>query len=99
MVTRCELPQANGLWWVATQERPMRCRECGQLVLDRPAVMSYDAKQDFRGDQARLHPGWVRLGWLWWQDCSACGAIQFDRAVSAAQIRDWSAGPWQCDEM
>jgi hypothetical protein len=98
MTTRRRFPLSNGCWWVAAQERPMRCPECGQLVQDRPAVMSYDVKQDFNGDQARRHPGWVRLGWLWWQECSACGAACADRAVSAAQIRAWSAGPWRCDE-
>jgi predicted DNA-binding transcriptional regulator AlpA len=44
-------------------------------------------------------PGAFRLGWLLWDECSACGAVRTDRAVSAAQIRGWWADPSRCDEL
>jgi hypothetical protein len=87
-------PRADAFWWLARRSMPLQCRFCGALVQDRPAVMAYDPAQDPGGEQARLHPDWVRLGWTWWQECSACGRTYADQAVSADEIRRWRVGPW-----
>ena len=94
-ISRHELPIADGDWWRCTWSIPVVCSNCGEIVRDRPAVMSYEVAFDDGGLQALLYPNWKRDGWLLWIECANCGWSETERSVTLRQIEDWNIAPWR----
>lgn len=93
------LPPAGrgmGDWYETRRPISNGCPECGREYQQAPSVCEYLPALDEGGEQARKHPGWQRLGWLVWWQCSHCDADVLT-PVTAEQVAQWGRelGGWR----
>jgi hypothetical protein len=91
-----DLPDEDGIWWIAKHAQRVECPRCGERFPDHPAVMRYVPSKDWGGLARKTQPHWVRDGWAIWREHDACGWRDWKtETATTGTIRSWMIGPWR----